>query len=104
MANTIVTKSDEILRTKEIVANKTEEYKQKYESINKHIEDIFSAEQWSGSEARTFYEKLKGFQNDFTDMYNKLRDYCRFLEKAADTYITSQESVTARAGKLAGDR
>lgn len=96
--------STKIREAKQKIVNAAATYTASYEKIYECIDDIASAGAYIGDDAIAFNEKINGFKNDFSDLENKLSDYCRFLEKAAETYEFAQNDVTGRAKKLKSNR
>ncbi|MGN0369696.1 MAG: WXG100 family type VII secretion target [Butyrivibrio sp.] len=104
MKNTITVNTNNIYSAKEKIAVYKEDYKSSFEKIYSLSEEIFESGKWSGDDARMFNEKLQGFRNDFDALYRKLSDYCVYLQKAAETYDTTQTGIEKQANRLATDR
>lgn len=104
MSSTIKVRSDEIIKSRTAIMAKAEMYKGHCENINKYVREMFEAGDFGGAEAREFNAKFQGFQNDFEDMYEKIIEYCQFLEKAADAYSETQEAMALRADRLSANR
>lgn len=87
-------------------ANKIDGYIINYESSYSKVNQLSEAVDatWDGTDNDKYKEQLEGFQNDFTELGSKLKDYVDFLRKAALEYETAQENLTKDASKLAVDR
>lgn len=86
------------------VDNETANFKISFDNIYTCIDSIIDKQAYLGADAQKFVEKINGFKDDFSDLYNKLTEYSNFLNKAIDAYDTAQTDVKTRASKLKESR
>lgn len=74
-------------------------YKKQYNELFSLV-DTFTTTDYQGKDAREFCEKVRDFEDDFTNMKNLMDEYARFLKTAADDYEKNQENLSAQIAGL----
>ncbi|MCM1288467.1 MAG: WXG100 family type VII secretion target [Clostridium sp.] len=80
------------------IESKAGEYKKNYQQLYQEVEAMAAA--WSDSSNTTFTTQIKGFQDDFENMYLLLLDYSEFLKTAANSYNATKDAIDSAARKL----
>ena len=74
-------------------------YKKQYNELFSLV-DTFTTTDYQGKDAREFCEKVRDFEDDFTNMKNLMDDYAKFLRTAADDYEKNQENLSQQIAGL----
>ncbi len=74
------------------------EYKEQYDSFFTVTGDM--AATWNGKDNVAFIERIEGFREDFTNMYNLMNQYVAFLRNSAKNYRDTQNDVESNAKRL----
>lgn len=99
MGTKIMVDPSKLTSTATTIESYAGDYKKTYEQLLNEVDAMASA--WSGSDNVAFTSQIKGFQDNFTAMYNLMNEYVQFLRDSANVYSTAQQSIADAAKKLA---
>jgi len=74
------------------------EYEQQYKLLYNEVGEMGAA--WKGADNTAFVQQIEGFQEDFKQMTDMLRNYARFLRESAEKYSTTQTDIVNYAKQL----
>lgn len=98
MGNTIVVEPAKL----ETAATKIEEYAADYKKTYTQLftEVTAMGANWKGSDNTAYTAQIKGFEDDFQNMYNLMTEYATFLKNSATSYKTTQSNIETAAKQL----
>lgn len=99
MVNTWTVTTEKLDSSAAIIEEKTAKYDSEWQKLYTELAAI-SSDQWKGIANQVFNEKLRGYENDFREMSNILRQYAEFLKTAAKNYRDTEEALQSEAQNL----
>ena len=75
------------------------QYEADYRALISAVESVRSTS-WNGTDAETFVNKVKAFEDDFQKMVRLLKGAASDLKKSAQDYERTQQNAVSRASKL----
>lgn len=94
----IIVETGRLDSTASQVDHLADQYESEYNALFGTVKDLQNA--WSGEDNVAFTSQIEGFRDDFQRMTRLMRDYADYLRKVAESYRSTQDSVTAKAKTL----
>lgn len=98
MATTIKVTPQELLTASTQISGLADEYKSEYEAL---FGDVVAMKgKWDGQDNQTYTDRVEGFRDDFTNMYNLMIQYSDYLKETGNAYQQTQTNIKNAAATL----
>jgi WXG100 family type VII secretion target len=99
MAREWKVRTEKLTHSAGVVLDKNTKYEQEWKKLYSEIEQLKSAK-WTGVASDEFNRSLESYKPNFEEMGKTLKKYAEALQKIAQNYEKTEDSIKGAAGSL----